>query len=102
MRDSLLGKVFAACDADEQAEFLNSAGREARRTWRDPLGIGGYDTQVSRIVDELDGDGRALIKRLAEFIISDEETPVIVKRVVYEDVVEPRPVAEEPAPAESF
>ncbi len=96
MRDSILGQVFAMCTDEEQAAFLNSAGREARRMWRDTE-LCGYDMQVSRIVDHLDGDGRELVRRLADCIRSDEDAPRVVKRIVYEDVIEPRPIEADPA-----
>lgn len=83
----MLGKVFAFCTDDEQAQFLNEAGKTLRRSCGD---ISHLDMQCCMIVDKLDGDGRELIKRLAEFIKSDEETPQVVKRVVYEDEVRAR------------
>ena len=83
----MLGKVFAFCGDEEQAQFLNEAGRNLRRTCGD---VGHLDMQCCMIVDHLDGNGRELIKRLADFIRCDEETPQVVKRVVYEDEVRAR------------
>jgi hypothetical protein len=88
----MLGKVFALCGSDEQAEFLNVAGKTLRRACDDSAA---FEAQCCWIVDKLDGNGRDLIERLAAFIEHDKETPLVVKRVVYEDVVEKRVVEEE-------
>jgi hypothetical protein len=94
MRDTVLGKVFALLDDSEQADFLNSTGRNLRRVCS-----GDMDGQLCRIVDKLDGDGRDFIERLAAFIEYDRQTPQVHKRIVYEDVVEKRVVEfEEEAP----
>jgi hypothetical protein len=87
-----LGKLFALCTADEQGEFLNAAGRNLRRACVD----GDEDMQLMRIVDRLDGTGRELVKRLADFVRADEEAPHVVHRVVYQDEVVPRSAEPEP------
>jgi hypothetical protein len=92
MSDTMLGKVFATCGAEEQAEFLNTAGRTLRRVCEDAQAM---DTQCCWIVDKLDGNGRDLVKRIASFIAHDEETPHVVHRVVYQDEIVPRPVEAE-------
>lgn len=93
MRDSMLGKVFALCTDEEQAAFLNEAGRALRAACR--TGDGNGDTmQLLMIVDHLDGNGRSLIKRLAEAIVSDEETPKVVHRVEYRVDVRDQPADE--------
>jgi hypothetical protein len=88
MRDSMLGKVFALSDAEEQAEFLNVAARTLKAVCR--VHDGYEDMQMCRIAEYLDGDGRRFIKDLAEFVKVDEETPRVEKRIVYEDVIEKR------------
>jgi hypothetical protein len=96
MSDAMLGKVFALCGSDEQAEFLNVAGKTLRRACEDGAA---FEAQCCWIVDKLDGNGRDLVKRLAAFIAHDEETPHVVHRVVYQDEIVPRPVeAEEVEP----
>jgi hypothetical protein len=68
-----LGYMFALSSAEEQAEMLNEAGRAARRTWQRAFTEdASLDSQCLAVVDELDADGKALIKRLASFIASDE------------------------------
>lgn len=69
----MLGKVFALCTDEEQAEFLNEAGRTLRRvTARLTSEFEGYGMQLCRIVDHLDDDGRRLVRELAGFVESDE------------------------------
>jgi hypothetical protein len=97
MTDAMLGAIFAHLGADEQAAFLNGAGKGLRRCCADSQAL---DSQACWIVDRLDGNGRDFVKRLASFIQHDEETPQIVKRVVYEDVIEKRPVEFEPEEGE--
>lgn len=62
MSDSFLGKVFALCTADEQAEFLNEAGKRLRQACRD----GNEDMQLFLIGDRLTEDGRRFVLKLAE------------------------------------
>lgn len=93
MADSMLGRLFAVCGSDEQADFLNAAGQTMRRTCEDAAAM---DMQACWIVDRLDGNGRDLVKRLAAFIAHDEETPRVEKRIIYEDVIVRREVEAEP------
>jgi hypothetical protein len=69
--DSMLGMLFAFAEATEQAEFLNAVGRNARRTWTP--GAMGYDMQLCRIADALDSDGKTFVRRLGEFVVSDNK-----------------------------
>jgi hypothetical protein len=94
--DSMLGRLFGLCGSDEQAEFLNAAGKSLRRAAEDNSAI---DMQCCWIVDHLDDAGRDLVKRLAAFIEHDETTPRVEKRVVYEDVIVRREVEEPPEEA---
>lgn len=66
--DTILGRAFAHADSEHQAELLNAAGRDARRSWGDR-----FETQCCAIVDALDEDGRALIEKLADYVRSDRE-----------------------------
>jgi len=66
MDDSIMAQVFALSNDEVQAEFLNTIDCTARRTWKD------YDLQLCRIADKLNHDGREMVKRLADFVISDE------------------------------
>lgn len=97
MNDTMLGKVFALSDAEEQAGFLNSAGRNLRRACVDGI----EDMQLFRIVDHLDGNGRDLIKRLAATIECDEQTPKVthVHKVVEVPVYVPAQAEAEPKEA---
>lgn len=65
----ILGKLWALSDNGEQAEMLNQAGADLRRACapRD------MDWQISFIVDKLDRDGCALVKKLADMVRSEEE-----------------------------
>jgi hypothetical protein len=65
-----VGRVFALCDAQEQADFLNEAGRTLRRVCG---GDSKVDMQLCMLVDHLDHNGKALVKGLAAFIAIDEE-----------------------------
>lgn len=59
-----IAKLFAIATAEEQAEWLNVAGRMLRRV----CDAGIYcDLQLSRIADLLDQDGEWLVLRLASF-----------------------------------
>ena len=66
MDDSILAQVFALSSDEAQAAFLNTVGCTARRTWRD------FDLQLCRVADRLNRDGKEFVKRLAEFVVSDE------------------------------
>jgi hypothetical protein len=61
----MLGKVFALCDADEQAAFLNEAGRALSVVCVDDDKA---DMQLLRIGDRLDDNGRWFIRQLATFV----------------------------------
>lgn len=61
MKDSILGKVFAICDYQEQAGLLNEAGRTLRRVCDSEFYA---DLQLCRIADELDEHGKWLVERL--------------------------------------
>jgi len=91
--DSLLSKAFAMADGSTQAALLNDAGRNLRRV----CGEERFDAQCCFIVDDLNGDGRDLIKRLAAFIAADEQTPRIEKRTEYVTEVVKRRVDEDGA-----
>lgn len=69
----LLGRVFALADAEEQAAFLNVAGRTLRTVCR--VHDGREDMQIMRIVDRLDPDGKRFVRELAEWIRHDAEMP---------------------------
>lgn len=68
----MLGKVFALCTDEEQAQFLNEAGK-ALKVVCDAADGQGEDMQLLRIADELDWHGKRFIKKLAEFLASEEE-----------------------------
>jgi hypothetical protein len=61
----MLGKVFALCTDEEQAQFINEAGKALRRVCTLADGAG-EDMQLMRIADRLDMNGKRFIKRLAE------------------------------------
>jgi hypothetical protein len=65
-----LATVFALSSSYEQAMFLNVVGKQLRRCTCSASG--NFDMQCCYIVDCLDDDGKHLIKKLAEFINSDE------------------------------
>lgn len=69
----MLGRVFALSDAEEQAEFLNEAGRTLRASCR--LTDGSEEMQYCRIHDHLDADGKNMVRRLFAFIDALESKP---------------------------
>lgn len=59
----MLGKVFALCTDDEQAAFLNEAGRALRLACREV--DAGEEMQLFRIAGHLDSNGRRFVEKLA-------------------------------------
>lgn len=70
MSDTFLGKIFALLTDEQQAQFLNETGRTLRRVCHEHAS--GEDMQLCMIIDHLDIDGKRFIRKLAEFLESDE------------------------------
>lgn len=66
IRDTMLSRVFALCTDEEQAAFLNEAGRALRIACRTVTA--GEEMQLFRIADHLDSDGKRFIQKLWENI----------------------------------
>ena len=62
---SLRSLAFAHADGTEQAEMLNSMGRELFVSCR---GDRGFEMQCCFLTQKLNNDGIALIERLSEFV----------------------------------
>jgi hypothetical protein len=71
--DYILAKAFACADDREQAEMLNTMGRELFVHCR---GHSGLDQQACFIAKYLNNDGAALLRRLLEFYeLRNKEIP---------------------------